>query len=146
MLLVCKTALISPVNLGEMAIRDTQKVRSGERGGGKLNLLLTLIILGGLVFSGVKIIPIYVNNYELQDSMETEARFAVANRATPVQIRQDVWKKIVQLGVPAKQDNLKITYGQDGAIQLTLDYTVSIDLLVYQWNKDFHIKADNRSI
>lgn len=129
-----------------MAIRNCKELRSKERGGGKLNLLLTLLIVGALVFAGVKVIPVYVNNYELQDSMETEARFAVANRATPVQIRQEVWKKVVELGVPAKQDNLKVTYGQDGLIQLTLDYSVSIDLVVYQWNKDFHIKADNRSI
>jgi hypothetical protein len=120
--------------------------RSGERGGGKINLLLTLIVVGFLVFAGIKIVPVYVNNYELQDSMETEARFAVANRKSPVDIRQDVWKKVVELGVPAKQDNLKVTYGPDGTIQLTLDYTVGINLLVYQWNKDFHIRADNRSI
>lgn len=135
-----------PVNLGEKAIRNCKEVRSEERGGGKLNLLLTLVIVGGLVFSAIKIIPVYVNNYQLQDSMETEARFAVANRTTPVQIREDVWKKVVELGVPAKQDNLKVTYGQDGVIQLSLDYTVSIDLIVYKWDKDFHIRADNRSI
>jgi hypothetical protein len=129
-----------------MAIHNSTKDRSGERGGGKINLLLTLIVVGFLVFAGIKIVPVYVNNYELQDSMETEARFAVSNRKTPVQIREDVWKKVVELGVPAKQDNLKVTYGQDGTIQLTLDYTVGINLLVYQWNKDFHIRADNRSI
>jgi len=129
-----------------MAIRNSIQDRSGERGGGKINLLLTLVVVGFLVFAAIKIVPVYVNNYELQDSMETEARFAVANRATPVQIRQDVWKKVVELGVPAKQDNLKVVYGPDGTIQLSLDYTVAIDLLVYKWNKDFHIRADNRSI
>jgi hypothetical protein len=129
-----------------MAIHNSTMDRSGERGGGKIDPLLTLIVVGFLVFAGIKIVPVYVNNYELQDSMETEARFAVSNRKTPVQIREDVWKKVVELGVPAKQDNLKVTYGQDGTIQLTLDYTVGINLLVYQWNKDFHIRADNRSI
>jgi hypothetical protein len=131
---------------GEIAIRDSKKDRHGELGGGKLNLLLSLVIVGSLVFAAVKIVPVYVNNYELQDSMETEARFAVANRKTPVDIRQDVWKKVVELGVPAKPDNLKVIYGPDGTIQLTLDYTVAINLIVYQWNKDFHIRADNRSI
>jgi hypothetical protein len=103
-------------------------------------------VVGFLVFAAIKIVPVYVNNYELQDSMETEARFAVANRTTPVQIRQDVWKKVVELGVPAKQDDLKVVYGPDGTIQISLDYTVAIDLLVYKWDKDFHIRADNRSI
>ncbi|HYL46147.1 MAG TPA: hypothetical protein VEU52_03915 [Candidatus Limnocylindrales bacterium] len=134
------------VNLGEAAIRVCARIRSGERGGGKLNLLLTLIVVGFLVFAAIKIVPVYVNNYELQDSMETEARFAVSNRKTPVQIREDVWKKVVELGVPAKQDSLKVSYGPDGTIQLTLDYTVAINLIVYQWNKDFHIRADNHSI
>jgi hypothetical protein len=134
------------VNLGETAIRVCTKVRSGEHGGGKLNLVLTLVVIGFMVFAAIKIVPVYVNNYELQDSMETEARFAVANRKTPVDIRQDVWKKVVELGVPAKQDSLKVSYGPDGTIQLTLDYTVAIDLFVYKWDKDFHIRADNRSI
>lgn len=134
------------LQFGRTAIRNFAKDRSSERGGGKLSLLFTLLILGGLVLAAVKIVPVYVNNYQLQDSMETEARFAVANRATPVQIRQDIWKKVVEIGVPAKQDNLKVMYGPDGAIQITLDYNVLIDLIVYKWDKDFHIKADNRSI
>jgi Domain of unknown function (DUF4845) len=119
--------------------------RNHERGGGKVNLLLTVLVVGALIFAAIKIVPAYVNNYQLQDSMETEARFAGANRKAEADIRQDVWKKVEELGIPAKQDDLRVSMAE-GAVQISLSYTIPIDLQVYRFNLDFHPHADNRTI
>ena len=50
---------------------------SGEHGGSKANLFLTLIILGMMAFVAAKIVPVYFANYQLQDSIESESRFAL---------------------------------------------------------------------
>ena len=42
--------------------------QNGERGGSKLNLLITLLIMGAMAFAAVKIVPVYVANYQFQDS------------------------------------------------------------------------------
>lgn len=101
--------------------------------------------MAALVFSAVKIVPAYVNNYQLQDSMETEARFAGANRKAEADIRQDVWKKVQELGIPVKQDDIRVSV-VEGAVQISLNYSIPVDLQVYRFNLDFHPHADNRTI
>ena len=90
-------------------------------------------------------VPAYFANYQLQDSMETEARFAMSNRKAEQDIREDMARKAKELGIPANPDNLKII-AEGGAIQISLDYSVPIDLGVYQFSLQFHPHADNRSI
>ncbi|HUA01436.1 MAG TPA: hypothetical protein VMB02_13965 [Candidatus Aquilonibacter sp.] len=127
-------------------IGDASK-RLAERGGSKLNTLVTLLILGAMAFVAVKIVPIYVANYQFQDSMESETRFALASypKKSVDDIRDDAWKKAQELGIPAKEEDIQVSVSNND-VDITLDYSVSIDLAVYQWNKQFHVHADNHSI
>ena len=110
-----------------------------------MNLFLTVAFLGSMIFAGVKVIPPYFANYQMQDSMETEARFAVSNRKAEQDIRDDMARKAKELGIPAKPDSLKVAY--DGsAVQISMDYSIPVDLVVYQFTLQFHPHADNRSI
>lgn len=121
--------------------------RSGnlQRGGSGVKLFLTLALLSSMIFAGIKILPIYVNNYQMQDAIESEARFAIGNRLGAKDIRDNIWKKVNEIGIPADQDSLKVSANQ-GAVQISLDYSVPVDLLVYKFTLDFHDHADNRSI
>jgi hypothetical protein len=130
---------------GRAAILRAQHSRAQERGGSKLNLLITLLILGGTVFSAYKLVPPYFVNYQFQDSLESEARFAMAGRKTEDDMRDDVWKKMQELGIPGKRDDIRISV-VEGVVQISLNYTVPIDLQVYQFNLQFHPHADNHSI
>jgi len=123
--------------------------QNGERGGSKLNFLITVLVLGAMVFAGVKIVPVYVANYQLQDSMQTEARFALSSypKKSTEDMRDDIFKKMQELGVPGKKEDIKVFVdAASGNVDLGLDYTVLIDLKVYQWVKPFHLHADNHSI
>lgn len=119
--------------------------RKGQQGGAKLSLLLTLIVLGSLIFIAVKVFPPYFANYQLQDSMESEARFAMANRKSAQDIQDDVWHKIQQLGIPATEDAIAVTSNQ-GIVTISVNYSIPIDLIVYQFNMQFHPTADNHTI
>ena len=122
-------------------------VRPKQLGGAKIKLVLTLAVLGFGVFAAYKIIPAYFANYQLQDSMTTEARFATAGypRKTGEDIRNDVWKKVQELGIPAKVEDIKVN-AQDQMVSITVDYSVPVDLAVYQFILDFHPHADSHSI
>jgi Domain of unknown function (DUF4845) len=131
--------------MGGSVISQLLTSRDKERGGTRVNLLLAIIVMGSMIFAGVKIVPPYFAEFQIQDSMQTEARFAVSNRQTEKDIRDDIWRKVQELGIPAKQDDILIQ-ANEGTVKISLSYTVPIDLLVYQFNLDFHPQADNRTI
>ena len=128
-----------------MSLVTSRRFGNPERGGSGVKLFLLLILLGSMIFAGFKILPIYVNNYQMQDAIESEARFAIGNRLTDKDIRDHIWRKVNEIGIPADEDSLKVTANQ-GAVKISLDYTVPVDLLVYKFTLDFHDHADNRSI
>jgi hypothetical protein len=124
-------------------------VHGGERGGSKFKTLLALVIIAALVFSAIKIVPLYVNNYDLQDAMQQEIRFAfdpqTGHAKSADEIRLDVEHKAIELGIPATDKNVQVV-DESGHIQVSIDYTVTVDLVVYQLQLHFHPVADNTSI
>jgi hypothetical protein len=118
-----------------------------ERGSSKVNLILTLLILGAMVFAGVKIVPVYFANYQFQDAIESESRFALTGypKKNAEDIRDDIFHKAQDLGIPAQRDAIHVALG-NGTVDIGLDYSVPIDLSVYQFSLQFHPHADNHTI
>jgi hypothetical protein len=118
-----------------------------ERGGSKLNLLITLIVLAALAFTAIKIVPVYVEAYQFQDSIEAESRFALTGypKKSLDDIKDDIFKKVQELDIPAKREDIRLNV-TNGSVEIGLDYTVPIDLKVYQFNLQFHPHADNHTI
>jgi hypothetical protein len=124
-----------------------RRVRDGQRGGGKLSFVITILILGTMVFCAVKVVPSWFANYQLQDAITSEARFATATypKKTPEDIQGDVFKRAQELGVPAKKEDIKVSF-DGGLLTISLDYSVSYDLAVTQFTHQFHLYADSRPI
>ena len=119
--------------------------RRNQRGEGKLKAVIYTAILVGAVFSAVKILPAYVNEYQLSDKIQETARFAVVNRYTEEQVRDEVYKTVQDLSIPAKREDIKVTVSR-ALVTISLDYTVPVDLLVYQLTLHFTPSAENRSL
>ena len=120
---------------------------NGQTGGSRLNLLLTLAILGAMIFVAVKLFPVYFANYQFQDSIESESRFALTGypKKSADDVRNDVWNKAQELGIPAQKDAIQVDMN-NGSVDISLDYSVPIDLKVYEFTLQFHPHADNHSI
>ena len=118
-----------------------------ERGGSKLNLVLTLVVIAAMAFVAAKIVPVYFANYEIQDSLESESRFALTGypKKTPEDVRTDIFNKAKDLGIPTQKDAIHVAM-DNGSVDIGLDYAVPIDLAVYQFTLQFHPHADNHSI
>jgi len=99
-----------------------------------------------MVFSAVKIVPAYFANYQFQDSIASEARFAIANTKSAEQIRDDVWQKAQELSIPLNQKEDIVVVVTRQEISISTDYSVPVDLIVYQLQLQFHPHADNHTI
>lgn len=128
---------------------NARPVRNRQFGGGTLKFLVTMAILGFGAFSAYEVIPEYFANYQLQDTMKSEALFATSAipRKTADDIHDDIWKKVQELGIPARQEDIKVTVGTNNqAVTVAVDYTVPVNLIVYQFTLEFHPHADSHSI
>jgi hypothetical protein len=110
-----------------------------------------LFILAAAVYIGIKVVPYYVNNYEFQDALESEARFALANRKSVDDIVTDVYKKVRELDIPVDKKGIRVHYpapeaGVASIVEIDVDYSVNVEFPGYTLQLNFHPHADNHSI
>ncbi len=115
--------------------------RTGSRGSARLKAIIWLLILGAVVYVCYKVIPIYLNNYQLEDRMQTEARFAVVNRKSEEAIRDVVYREIQERDIPARREDIRVQSTQRN-VHISVDYTVTVDLRVYQLHLHFTPTVD----
>jgi len=90
-------------------------------------------------------IPVLINEYEFQDSLEEIARFATVNRKTNEQVQKAVLDEAEKEDLPVEAEDIKVT-GSSGNVHINVDYSVTIDLKVYQWTVNFHPAASNAAL
>ena len=122
-----------------------QSFRRPQRGEGRLKALIYTVILVTLVFLAVKLVPLYVAEYQLQDKMNEQAKFAVVNRYTEEQIRDILFKVVQDLDIPATRDDIKLASTNHG-ISISITYTVPVDFLVYKTDITFSPTSEGLDI
>jgi len=120
-------------------------LRFRERGAGKIKAIIVTAILAFAVYAAVKIVPPYAAEYQLADKIQEQARFAVVNRYTEEQIRNNIFKVVQDLDIPAKREDIKIESSQQ-VVKIAMDYTVSIDLLAYHLDLHFTPSSENKAL
>ncbi len=121
----------------------SRRPRQALRGGARLKAILWLLILGSGAYVAAKVVPLYFANYQLQDRMQTEARYASANRLTNEQIRDAIYREIQDRDIPARREDIHVESSHRGVL-ISVDYTVTVDLRVYQWTIHFNPTAEGR--
>jgi hypothetical protein len=120
-------------------------VRSRERGAGKIKAIIVTAILAFAVYAAVKVVPPYAAEYQLADKIQEQARFAVVNRYTEEQIRNNIFKVVQDLDIPAKREDIKVESSQQ-VVKIAMDYTVPIDLLAYHLDLHFTPSSENKAL
>jgi Domain of unknown function (DUF4845) len=116
-----------------------------ERGAGRVKAIIWTLILAGLVFACVRLIPVFVNQYEFQDGMQTIARFATVNRQNPEQIRDAVLNEAEKDSIPVSAEDIKVEAVR-GNVRINVEYSVTVDLLVYRWTLNFSPAVSNNAL
>jgi hypothetical protein len=126
-----------PPNL--VARRDCARSQRGE---GHVKLLIVLVILAAIGYTGFKVVPAYVNNYQMQDTCESESRLFAARQKNEQKTRDAVWAQVQSLSIPVQQDAIKVEIIGRTA-RVSVDYTIPISLFGYDVNLDFHPKGES---
>jgi hypothetical protein len=111
-----------------------------------LSGILVVLITIAMLFAAFRLLPPYIDNYRLQDSIENISRNATYNgRITPDEIRGQVMAEIRELGIPA--DEKQVSVEKSGvSVNIAVRYTVPVDLLVHRMDLNFEPAAGNRNI
>lgn len=138
--------LLQQSQIGASRLRSADRLRHcSQRGGGTIKAVLWTAILVYGAFVAFKILPAYVAEYQLADKMQEQARFAVVNHYPEEQIRDSIFKVVKDLEIPVKREDIKIVANQD-VVKIACDYTVPVDLLVYQMNLHFTPSSENKNL
>lgn len=119
--------------------------RRGQRGEGRLKAIIYTAILIAGVYVAVKIVPLYVADYQLKDKMGEQARFAIVSRYTEDQIRDNIYRTIQDLDIPAKREDIKVQNTNHG-IAISVSYTVPVDFLIYKTDLSFSPSSEGVDI
>ena len=118
----------------------------GEAATGRLKALFSLALLAAVIFAAFKILPAYVNEYQLQDHIrQLSTQLAVRpTPATPGEVTNEVVQFALDHGIPLTPENVTVSIGHH--IKINLDYTVPVDLRVYTLRLHFTPSADSLSL
>jgi hypothetical protein len=133
------------VYLEDIQVRRTPARRRSEKGAGKLKAFAVLVLVLLLIYSAVKIVPVYVSDYQLSDKMQEQARYAVVNRYSEEQIRDNIFKIVQDLEIPAKKEAIKVT-STNSVVKISLEYSVPVDLGFYHLDLHFTPSSENKAL
>lgn len=117
----------------------------GDSGRITLKTLLSLAFLAAVIYSSFKIIPVYVNDYELNDYIQTQTPFWLTDHASADAIRQNVLAKGQDLGLPLVTDDVTVD-AETNRVSVSLDYHVPVDLKVFTLPLHFTHTSRNTAI
>jgi hypothetical protein len=119
--------------------------RRSQRGSGAVKAVVWTLVLASFVYVCFKVIPTLISEYEFQDGIQTIARFASVSRSPAEQIKTNVLSEAQKDDVPVNPEDVKVE-AHSGNIKIEADYSVTIDLIVFQWTLNFHPSADNSAL
>jgi hypothetical protein len=113
-----------------------------ERGEGHFKLLVVLVIFGLMGYAGFKIVPPYVNNYQLQDTCESESRLFAAHQKSDQKVKDSVWAEVQSLSAPITQDQIKVEIIGKTA-RVSVAYVVTVSVFGFDYTMNFHPSGES---
>ena len=110
-----------------------------------LRALLGVAVLVALVYVGLKIVPPYFHAYQFEDVVAEEARLGTYSTKSESDIREIVARRAADLDLPIQPDQIVVNRGGN-SVDITVDYTVHIDLPGYPMDLKFHTNSKNRGM
>jgi hypothetical protein len=114
-----------------------------------LKLVFGVAIFLALALVGIKIIPPFFSNYELEDSIKTEALQATYSTRTEEDIRETIIKQArnYDIALTPKQVHVsRVGVFGNGSLNIEAEYSVQVDLPGYSTTLNFHPSSKNKGV
>ena len=114
-----------------------------------LKLIIGAAVIAATVMVGLKLIPPYFANYELEDEIKTEALQSTYSTRSEEDIRDAVIKhaRNYDIALTPKQVHVSRVGGMGtGTLAIDADYSVPVDLSGYSTTLEFHPSSKNKGI
>ena len=119
--------------------------RCSEQGFLSISAILSLLFVGALIFLAFKLLPHYINNYQLQSEIENMVRTATYSPVSEQDIRQTVMKQAREMGI-VLDDRQVVVQKAKSSVNISVQYEVPVDLLAREIVLSFNPSAGNRNI
>lgn len=106
-------------------------------------LVLAILVLAGMAAILLTLMPVYYENYQLQQFVRQLARGSGATSQPEDTLRTAVLERARQLDLPVEAKEILITHS-DGKLQLETKYAVQMDFPLYQVDLHFHANGSSR--
>ncbi|MGH9435533.1 MAG: hypothetical protein ACRD06_06005 [Terriglobia bacterium] len=116
------------------------RAQGTESGRGYLGLIITLVILAALAYTGIQTVPVYVNNFQLNDYLASLVQEVAVKRVAPGDAPAAVVSKAADLNLPVATGNVEVDNGGNSVV-IQVRYAVPINLKVYTWILHFSDSA-----
>ncbi|HTC92607.1 MAG TPA: hypothetical protein VK699_04025 [Terriglobales bacterium] len=107
--------------------------------------ILGVIILVAFVYVCFQMLPPLFKNYQFQDYLDDEARRTSYTTLSEDAIRNEVLKEARGDELPITADQVHIVRGQN-LVQITVNYTVHVDLPFFPQDLHFSASSGNKAI
>jgi len=108
----------------------------------KIKPLLFIFAIVAAIYVGIKVIPPFFNDWQFQDTLDSEARIDTYNTKPEADIRRDIMRAARENDIPISDDQLVVTRG-NGTIYIGTKYTVHVDLPGYPVDLQFNPQSKN---
>ena len=102
-----------------------------------------------VVFLGIKLVPIFVNNFEFEDSLKNDALQSTYSTKTEEDIREMVIRhaRDCDIELTPKQVHVSRNGGfGNGTLLIEVNYSVPVDLPGYSTTLEFHPSSKNQGV
>lgn len=112
----------------------------------RLKTWFGVFVVVAAIFLGIKLLPPYFANYQLQDDIESIARYATYAQGKGAEdVRSDVMAKARERGVALNLEDVNVT--KDGvSVSIDIKYVVEVPVPGYTFKLKFNPTAGNRMI
>ena len=121
--------------------------RRNQQGRGNLGCIFTFLLLGVVGYLGYKLVPPYMNHYQLKDALDEVAVYEIAGigaskKGTAGDIQETVINKAKDMGIRLDRENIKIERMTD-KIYIHVKYSVPIELPSGLYEMKFEFTSHN---
>lgn len=116
---------------------------------GTVKAIVGIGIIVLMVIVAIQLIPPYFDNYQFEDTINTEALAATYSTKSDEDIRDIVYKKAKEMEIPLTPEQIKVhRVGSQGTGTLSIEanYTVHVNLPGYPMDLAFHAATKNKGI